>query len=332
MPNLQLSLIMGANDRSRPVIDGTVRPDGIDLIVTVAHPSEIFWRQLHFAEFDVSEMSMSSLLMVTARGDTRWVGLPIFTMRQFFHTGFIVRTDVGIERPADLKGKRVGVPEYQQTAALWTRGIMQHEYGVAPEDLIWYMERTEERSHGGATGFQPPPGIRFHRIPASESIATLLLKGELDAAAHYLPTVNLVDRAGVDLEGHPQIRYLFPDRIAEGARYFQKTGIFPINHCVVVRRSILERHPWVAINLYKAFEAAKEQVVARAREQSDVFFRLGWLPLEARKTVAANDPFPYGVQACRHVLETIAHYSHEQGLTPRVIGLDEIFAPSTLEL
>src|SRR5262249_55791258 len=186
MANLQLSLIMGANDRSRPVIDGTVRPDGIDLIVTVAHPSEIFWRQLHFAEFDVSEMSMSSLLMVTARGNSPWVGLPIFTMRQFFHTGFIVRTDVGIEQPADLKGKRVGVPEYQQTAALWTRGIMQHEYGVAPEDLIWYMERTEERSHGGAIGFQPPPGIRFHRIPASESIATLLLKHELDAAAHYL--------------------------------------------------------------------------------------------------------------------------------------------------
>ena len=183
MPNLPLSLILGANDRSRPIIDGTVRPDAIDLMVTTAHPSEIFWRQLKFQEFDVSEMSMSSLLIITARGESPWVALPIFTMRQFFHTAFLVRADAGIEQPADLKGKRVGVPEYQQTAALWTRGVMQHEFGVAPEDLIWYMERTEERSHGGATGFEPPPGMRFHRIPADESIATLLLNGELDAAA-----------------------------------------------------------------------------------------------------------------------------------------------------
>jgi 4,5-dihydroxyphthalate decarboxylase len=332
MTNLQLSLILGANDRSRPIVDGSVRPDSIDLIVTTAHPSEIFWRQLKFQEFDVSEMSMSSLLILTARGDSPWVALPIFTMRQFFHTAFLVRTDAGIQQPADLKGKRVGVPEYQQTAGLWTRGVMQHEFGVLPEDLIWYMERTEERSHGGATGFEPPPGIQFHRIPASESIATLLLRGELDAAAHYLPTVNLVDRAGMDLTGNPAIRTLFPDPLAESARYFQKTGIFPINHCMVVRRSILERHPWVAINLYEAFLAAKEQVIARAREQTETFFRLGWLPLEARRTVRTEDPFPYGVKTCRHVLETIAQYSHEQGLTPRVIDLEEIFAPSTMDL
>jgi 4,5-dihydroxyphthalate decarboxylase len=332
MTNLQLSLILGANDRSRPIVDGSVRPDSIDLMVTTAHPSEIFWRQLKFQEFDVSEMSMSSLLILTARGDSPWVALPIFTMRQFFHTAFLVRTDAGIQQPADLKGKRVGVPEYQQTAALWTRGVMQHEFGVLPEDLIWYMERTEERSHGGATGFEPPPGIQFHRIPASESIATLLLRGELDAAAHYLPTVNLVDRAGMDLTGNPAIRTLFPDPLAESARYFQKTGIFPINHCMVVRRSILERHPWVAINLYEAFLAAKEQVIARAREQTETFFRLGWLPLEARRTVRTEDPFPYGVKTCRHVLETIAQYSHEQGLTPRVMDLEEIFAPSTMDL
>ncbi|HEY7067527.1 MAG TPA: PhnD/SsuA/transferrin family substrate-binding protein [Chloroflexota bacterium] len=332
MANLPLSLILGVNDRSRPIVDGTVKPDSIDLFVTTAHPSEIFWRQLKFQEFDVSEMSMSSLLIVTAQGNSPWVALPIFTMRQFFHTGFIVRTDVGIERPEDLKGKRVGVPEYQQTAALWTRGIMQHEYGVKPEDMIWYMERTEERSHGGATGFQPPPGIEFHRIPASESIATLLLKKELDAAAHYLPTVNLVDRAGMDLSGNPAIRTLFPDPIAEGARYFQKTGIFPINHCMVVRRGILEQRPWVAINLYEAFLAAKERVIQRAREQAEVYFRLGWLPLEARNTVRTDDPFPYGIKACRHVLETICEYSYEQGLTPRRVALDEVFAPITMEL
>jgi 4,5-dihydroxyphthalate decarboxylase len=135
MPRLQLSLIMSANPRSRPVLDGSVTPDGIDLTCTVAHPSEIFWRQLHFKEFDVSEMSLSSLLMAIARGNTDWVGLPIFTSRRFFHTWGWVRADAGIAGPSDLRGKRVGVPEYQQTAALWSRGVLQHEFGVAPTDM-----------------------------------------------------------------------------------------------------------------------------------------------------------------------------------------------------
>jgi len=135
MASLQLSLIMSANDRSRPVLDGTVSPDGIDLVCTTAHPSEIFWRQLHFQEFDVSEMSLSSLLMVIAQGNRDWIALPIFTSRRFFHTGAWVRSESGIDKPEDLKGKRVGVPEYQQTAALWSRGVLKHEFGVEPEDL-----------------------------------------------------------------------------------------------------------------------------------------------------------------------------------------------------
>jgi 4,5-dihydroxyphthalate decarboxylase len=331
MANLSLSLIVAANPRSQPIIDGTVRPEGIDLTVTVAHPSEIFWRQLRFAEFDVSEMSLSSLLMVVARGDTTWVGLPIFTTRRFFHTGILVRADAGIEQPADLRGKRVGVPEYQQTAALWTRGVLQHEFGVAPADMDWYMERTEELSHGGATGFRPPPGVRFQRIPPDKSIASMLLAGELDAALHYVPERNIIDRSGIDLERHPRVRRLFPDPLAESVRYYRKTGLFPINHGMVVRRSILERHPWVALNLYKAFVAAKEQALARTRELVDVYFRLGLLPAEAQQAFA-TDPYPYGVQANRQVLETIARYSYEQGLTPRVVALEEVFAPSTLDL
>ena len=331
MPNLPLSLILGANPRSQPIIDGTVQPDGIDLLVTVAHPSEIFWRQLHFAEFDVSEMSLSSLLMHMSRGDSPWVALPVFTFREFFHTWALVRADAGIERPEDLRGKRIGVPEYQQTAALWFRGVMQHEFGVAPEDMEWYMERTEERSHGGATGFRPPPGLRFHRIPPDQSIASLLLAGELDASALYIADRNLVDRSGVDLTGHQSVRRLFPNPVAEGARYYRKTGIYPINHGMIVRRSLLEEHPWVAVNLYQAFVAAKERVRARSREVLDPYFRLGLLPPAARDALDA-DPFPYGVKANRQTLETIARYSHEQGLTPRVLSLEEIFAPSTLDL
>src|SRR5829696_728861 len=244
MAALQLSLIMATNERSAPVLNGTIRPDGIDLVTTTAHPGEIFWRQLHHAEFDLSEMSLSSLWMLTARGDSPWVGLPIFTVREFFHTGILVRADAGIERPEDLKGKRVGLPEYQQTAALWSRGVLEHEFGVTPADIEWYMERSEEGSHGGATGFQPPPGVRFQRIPPDKSIASMLLAGELDAAVRYIAVRNIVDRSGVDLVNNPRVRTLFRDPVAEGARYYQKTGIFPINHGMVVRRSLLERHPW----------------------------------------------------------------------------------------
>src|SRR5215216_3000024 len=214
MANLQLSLIMGANDRSRPVLDGTVKPDGIDLVSTVAHPSEIFWRQLHFKEFDVSEMSLSSLLMAMAQGNRDWVALPIFTSRRFFHTWAWVRTDSGIEKPEDLKGKRVGVPEYQQTAALWSRGVLKHEFGVDPTDIEWWMERTPERSHGGATGFQPPAGVKFHYIPAEESIGSMLAEGKLDATLLYLTDNNLVDRSRIRLEGNPAFRLLFPDQAA----------------------------------------------------------------------------------------------------------------------
>src|SRR5581483_11640507 len=304
MANLQLSLICSNNDRTRAIIDGAVKPDGIDFAVTVAHPSEMFWRQLSYEEFDISEMSMSSFLILVASGDTRWVALPIFTSRTFFHTGPIVRADSGISKPEDLKGKRIGVPEYQQTAALWVRGVLQHEFGVDPMDMEWWMERTEERSHGGHTGFTPPPGLRFNRIPADKSMATMLLNGELDASLLYIADANLVDRSGVDLRGNPAIRNLFPDPAAEGVRYFQKTGIFPINHGVVVRRSLLEEHPWVAINVYKAFLEAKERVNQRARELASVYFTLGLLPPEKRSALA-QDPYPYGITANRKVLETI---------------------------
>ena len=331
MGRLQLSLIMSANERSRPILDGTLKPDGIELICTAAHPSEIFWRQLHFKEFDVSEMSLSSLLMAIANGNRDWVGLPIFTSRRFFHTAAWVRVASGIQAPGDLKGKRVGVPEYQQTAALWSRGVLKHEFGVEPADLEWWMERAEERSHGGATGFRPPAGIRFNRIPADQSIGSMLVDGRLDATLLYLSEPNLVDRSRVSLEGNPAFRLLFADPRAEGRRYYQKTGIFPINHGMVVRRSIYEQHPWVALNLFNAFRQAKDSVAARMRELVSTHVELGLLGPDVVSALRV-DPYPYGVQANLHVLETLAAYSCEQGLTPRVVQLDELFAPSTLDL
>jgi 4,5-dihydroxyphthalate decarboxylase len=331
MANLQLAVAVTNNNNTRAISDGSVTADGIDWAVTTVHASEMFWRQLSFQEFDVSEMSMSSLLIDISRGDSNWVAIPVFTSRSFFHTAALVRTDRGIEKPEDLKGKRVGVPEYQQTAALWGRGVLQHEFGVAPQDIHWFMERTEARSHGGATGFQPPAGVTLDRIPLEKSIGSMMLSGELDATLLYLPENNLVDRSKENLSTTNLVRTLFPDPAAEGARYFQKTGFYHINHGVVVRKSVLEKHPWVALNVFNAFREAKERVLARTRELMDVYFRTGVFPRDLRQA-GAMDLYPYGVATNRNILETITQYSFEQGLTPRKLALEEVFAPSTLDL
>jgi 4,5-dihydroxyphthalate decarboxylase len=331
MANLQLSLACSDNARTRPIIEGRVKPDGIELHVTVLHPSELFWRQLQFEEFDLSEMSLSSLLMAVAHGDKRWVGIPVFTSRRFFHTRVLVRTDAGIEKPQDLKGKRIGVPEYQQTAALWTRAALEQLYGVRAQDMEWWMERPEERSHGGATGFRPPPDIKFHRIPPEKSIATMILDGELDASAWYIAHANLVDRSRVDLTKDSRVRPLFPDALAEGIRYFEKTGFFPINHGMVMRRVVHEKHPWALLNVFNAFSKANNMVNNQARELAGPFFETGLLPADRRKAMS-TEIFPYGVKSNQAILEAIARLSHAQGLTSRVVGLDELFVPQTLDL
>jgi 4,5-dihydroxyphthalate decarboxylase len=324
--NLQLSIGITNNPRTWPIIDGTVKPDGIDLIPTVLHPSELFWRQLHFAEFAVSEMSCSSFLIALSRGDTRFVGLPIFTTRRFFHTSILVRRAAGIATPADLKGKRVGVPEYQQTAALWGRGVLQHEFGVHAKDMEFWMERTPEMSHGGATGFKPPPGVTVNQIPADKSIGSMMLKGELDAVLHYLSGRNLVDRSRADLAHHPDFKYLFDDPIAEGIRYYKKTGLLPINHQTVVRRDVFEKEPWVALNLLKAFVRANEIANQQRVEHVADHIAAGLLSGDARTGL-----LHHGIRANRKVIETIAQYSLEQGLTPLLVNIDDLYAPSMLD-
>jgi 4,5-dihydroxyphthalate decarboxylase len=327
---LRLSLGIASNPRSWPILDGTVQPDGIDLISSVVFPSELFWRQLKFADFDVSEMSFSSLMMARSRGDDRWVGLPVFTTRRFFHTGILARRDAGIDSPADLKGKRVGVPEYQQTAALWTRGVLQHEFGVAPRDMEFWMERTPDISHAGATGFTPPPGVTIHQIPAEKNIGSVMLSGELDATLLYLREANLVDRSTADLWNHPDIKPVFPDPVAEGIRYFRKTGIYPINHGMVIKREIVEKNPWVVLNLYKAFERANEVADEIRMDQLEYHIATGKVSRELVPELRVPLAL-HGIKSNRNVLETAAAYSQEQGLTPRLMKLDEIFAPSTME-
>ncbi len=328
---LELSIALTNNPRTWPVLDGRVKVDAIDLVPTVLHPSEMFWRQLHFAEFDVSEMSVSSLLMAKSKGDERWVGIPVFTTRRFFHTGILVRRDARIETPADLKGKRVGVPEYQQTAALWTRGVLQHEFAVKAQDMEFWMERQPAMSHGGATGFKPPPGVTLHYIPSEKSIGSMMISGELQAAVHYVGAgVNLIDRSSADLRRHPDIKPLFPDPAAEGFRFYRKTGLYPINHGMVIRRELAEKNPWAALNILKAFARANDIANAERMEHLSYYFETGVLAPEQRPAIE-QPIIRHGVKPNRTVLETLAHYSHEQGLTLRLMTLEEIFAASTIE-
>ena len=328
--DIQLSIGMAANPRTLPLFDGTVKPDGIQLIPSPVHASELFWRQLRFADFDISEMSFSSLLMALAHGDERWVGLPVFTTRRFFHTGILVRRDRGIESPADLKGKQVGVPEYQQTAALWTRGVLQHEFGVEPKDMEFWMERVPDQSHGGATGFQPPAGVTINQIPIEKNIGSMMLSGELDATLLYIVDPNLIDRSTADLWSHPDIKPIFPDAKAEGVRFYNKTGLYPINHGMVMKRQVAEAHPWAILNVLKAFQQANAVATRQRMEHVDAYLEAGLLPADAR-AVLAKPLIQHGIVANRNVLETAAQYSFEQGLTPRLTKLEEVFAESTME-
>jgi 4,5-dihydroxyphthalate decarboxylase len=331
MANLQLSLAITNNPRTRSIIDGRVKPAGIDFAITVLGPAEMFWRQLSFIEFDVSEMSMSELMMITARGDERFTGIPVFTTRRFYHTGVSVRKDARVETPADLKGKRIGVPEYVQTSALWTRGVIESEFGVAARDMTFFMERLPGRSHAGAIGFKAPAGVTINQIPPEKSIGSMMLSGELDACMSYIPKQSdPLDRSSAILDSHPDIKPLFADSAAEAVRYYKKTGIYPINHGMVVKRAVFERESWVAINILKAFVAANDIAESERREHVAYHLETGLVPADYRNALAAR-LVSHGLKANRAVLETAAKYSNQQGLTPRVMPMDELFAASVLE-
>ncbi len=336
MKKLRLSLISARYERIAPLLDGTTSVEGVDLVWTHSNPSETFWRQLRFGEFEVSEMSMSSLLIAKSRGHDM-VAIPVFPSRRFMHMALYVHKDSGIENPCELAGKRIGVGEYQQTAALWTRGTLEHDFGVSQYGVDWYMERSEELSHGGATGFTPPEGIRFHRIPKDKSLVSMLVDRELDTAmvlSAFHAERNVIDRSTHHRrEGDAEaVRPLFTDTMAEGRRYVEAHGFVPINHCFVIRGDVHEKHPWLAFNLYAAFAKAKEHWLQQLPQAipSDLFF--GAQYLEQTRAVVGPDPFPYGIKDNAAMLETLIDYSFEQKLTPRKLELEEIFAPSTLDL
>jgi 4,5-dihydroxyphthalate decarboxylase len=337
MGKLRLSFISGSNERVQPLMDGEVQPEGIELIPTYSDPSETFWRQLKFEEFEVSEMSLSSYLIARSRG-MDMIAIPAFPARRFMHAQLSYHVDSGVKNPGDLVGKRIGVGEYQQTASLWMRGVLEHDFGVSQYKVHWYMERSEELSHGGATGFKPPDGISFQRIPPDRSLASMLVNHQLDAApVHraFQRATNIIDRSthiratGGDWS---KVKPLFPDLVAEGSRFFKKHGYIPANHAYILRGDVYREHPWAAFNLYSAFVKAKELAQERLAESIPSGLVFGPQYLAQTRAIFGDDPYPYGVQANRAMLQTIIDFSHEQGLTPQKLKIEDLFAPSTLDL
>lgn len=336
MPTLTLSFASAYNERVEPLMDGTVKPEAVELLPTYSEPPVTFWRQLRFQDFDVSEMSLSSYLIARSRGFD-YVALPVFPSRRLFQTELSYNEVSGVKGPEDLAGKRLGVAEYQQTAALWTRGILEHDFGVSQYAIQWYMERTEELSHGGATGFKPPEGISFQRIPPDKSMASMLLAGELDVAAiarSFNRSANVIERSN-RIRGQGDlsaIKPLFADRMAEGARFFQKHGWLPANHTYIVRGELLRRYPWLAMNLYLAFIEAKEDAQRRLAERIPSALFFGSEYLASTRKLLGEDPFAYGLKANEAMLQCLVDFSYEQGLTATKLQPADLFAESTLAL
>jgi 4,5-dihydroxyphthalate decarboxylase len=332
---LRLSFGSGRNEHTQALIDGSVTAEGIDLIPTVLHPGELFLRQLRNQEFDVSEMSLSSLFIARSLG-LDLIAIPVFPSRRFFHTELDMNLAAGIAHPSELRGKRIGVGEYQQTAALWLRAVLDHDFGVSQYDVEWYMERGVEFSHGGVTGFEPPQGISLTRIPPDKSLATMLLSNELDAAFvrpnRRAAMTNLVERSQrIPVSGDwSAIVPAFGDGVAEGARFFREHGYIPINHTYVIRGAVLRQHPWIALNLCTAFLAAKLAAQKQRFEDIPLGLVFRWEYLATTRSLLGDDPFPYGFDANRAVLDAMIGHSYEQGLIGEKFPPEELFAPSTL--
>jgi 4,5-dihydroxyphthalate decarboxylase len=325
MTKLTVSLAGVDYDRTRALFDGTVRIEGCETIAVAMSPEEAFHRAFRFQEFDITELSLSSTMTVLDRGASHYVAIPVFPSRLFRHSSIYIRTDRGITQPRDLAGKLVGVPEYQMTAAVWIRGILQDQYGVRPADMRWRTGGLEEPGREERVKLTLP-GVDLQPIPTTETLSAQLASGQLDAVISALAPSCF----GRD----PHVARLFPDYRAEEEAYFRETGIFPIMHVVGIRRRLIEAHPWLAVNTFMAYLRAKEICYRNMEKIGHLFTTLPWPveELQRARALMGQDFWSYGVDQNRAALDAITRYSHEQGLTSRRIPLDELFVPSTLNL
>jgi len=324
MAKLNLSLAVGPYDRTRALIDGSVQIDGVSVAGMTLSPEEIFFRAFRQAEFDICELSLSSFTLKTAQGNCPYVGVPAFVSRAFRHTAIYVRTD-RIKKPEDLKGKRVGLPEYQLTANVWARAILEDDHGVKPSDIQWVRGGIEDADRPEKIAIKLPADVKLEDAPAGKSISRLLAEGAIDGfIAPRPPSLP---------KGTPHVGWLFADPVAAAKDYYKRTGIFPIMHLVGVRRELVERNPWLPGAVFKAFEQAKKAALDLLSDTSATKVTLPFVEerlIEAR-ALMGEDFWSYGLEPNRKTLESFLKHHHAQGLSPRLVKPEELFHPGTLE-
>lgn len=324
--SLSLSFACPPYDRILPLTDGRVSVQGVRLNYLPLEVEEVFWRQLRNQEFDISESSFSTYVMLRSRGDERFVAIPVFTSRVFRHAYMFKNVHKGIQSPGDLKGKIVGLPEYQITAVVWLRGILQDEYGVPPQDVHWRSGGQEAPGRKEKVKLDLPPEIDLQSIPPDKYLSQMLDDGDLDAMIGARTPSCFAN-------GSPNVARILENPKEAEEQYFRKTGIFPIMHTLIIKREIYEKNPWIAMNLYKAFSEAKRMVTQSYSETAALYVTLPWIrdDLKRMKSILGEDWWPYGISKNRHVLETFLRYHHEQGLSARLMTIEELFAPESLD-
>ena len=310
---LHLTFATGDYESIRALKEGSVRPDGIELTVLTDMTSDTrHWRMLRNREFDIAELSMSNYLMAKYTG-LPFTAIPVFLHRRFRHGFIFLNTIKGIKKPADLLGRRVGLRNFQATANLWIRGILEHEHGLPHRSVQWFKQDEEE------VDWTPPADLDIQRIPAGKSVETMLVEGELDALIHPEIIQPILDK-------DHRVSRLFPNYRDLEIDYYKRTGIFPIMHTTAIKQEIVDKYPWVAINLMQAFEESKK--AAYKRVENPRIVPLAWFRsfLEEQEELLGHDPWVYGLgEMNRNSLETLMQYSREQGLLGRKMSLEELF-------
>lgn len=326
MKNLELSIAMGDYDRTRPIVDGRVKIDGVDPICMLLSPEEMFFRAFRHKAFDISELSLSSYSISVARGDPEYVAIPVFLSRAFRHTSLYVRTDKGINEPKDLVGKRIGIAEYQLSANVWLRGILEDDYGVKPSQINWVRGGMDTPGRPEKIKLDLPSDVNIEQAPEGSALNAMLISGEIDGFMGPR-SPRCFD------EGFAQVDRLFTDSTQTASDYYGRTGVFPIMHVLGIRRTLAEEHIWLPGALLKAFSKSKAMAQEALADTSATKVTMPFVEDNLRNAHQLMGPeiWSYGLGGNENTLGTFLRYHHEQGLSPRRVEVDELFHPATVE-
>ncbi len=326
MNKLILSVAVGDYDRTRPILDGRVRIEGVEPRGILLSPEELFFRAFRHQEFDVAELSISSHCVSVAGGSAHYVGIPAFLSRAFRHTAVYVRNDRGINTPQDLLGRRIGIAEYQLSANVWVRGFLEQDFNVKPSDIVWVRGGMDTPGRPEKLPLDLPKDIRLEEAPSGDTLSGMLAAGEIDGFIGPRAPRCFSD-------GHPQVSRLFADSMAAASDYYRRTGIFPIMHLLGVRRALAEANPWLPAALLKAFSEARDIAVSALQDTSATKVTMPFVEehLDVAEALLGPDYWSYGWAGNKDTLETFCDMHYRQGLSPRRLDAMELFHPATLE-